>query len=54
MILGKTLPMVPLFLTIWSDDFDPNKSIKGNRQSVWIKTLTIFTMDSNGKKIQKE
>ena len=28
-------------LTSWSDDFEPNYSIKGNRGSVWIKTITI-------------
>ena len=26
---------------LWSDDFDPNTSIKSNRGSVWIKTLTF-------------
>ena len=30
-----------LWLTSWSDDFEPNYSIKGNRGSVWIKTITI-------------
>jgi hypothetical protein len=44
------MPIIPLFITFWSDDFDPNKSIKSNRQSVWIKTITIFTIDMEGKK----
>ena len=44
-------PIIPLFLTFWSDDFDPNKSIKNNRQSVWIKTMTIFSIDIKGNKI---
>jgi hypothetical protein len=44
------IPIIPLFITLWSDDFDPNKSIKNNRQSCWIKTITIFTMDMEGKK----
>jgi hypothetical protein len=44
------IPIIPLFITFWSDDFDPNKSIKSNRQSVWIKTITIFTIDMEGKK----
>lgn len=35
------VPIIPLFLCLWSDDFEPNKSIKSNRQSVWIKTCTI-------------
>ena len=48
--VDNQLPIIPLFLTLWSDDFDPNKSIKSNRQSVWIKTITIFTIDMNGKK----
>jgi hypothetical protein len=48
--LDNTLPIVPLFFTFWSDDFDPNKSIKGNRQSVWIKTMTIFTLSGSGSK----
>ena len=30
-----------LWLTTWSDDFEPNYSIKGNRGSVWIKSITI-------------
>lgn len=42
--------ILPLFITIWSDDFDPNKSIKNNRQSVWIKTISIFTMNKFGVK----
>jgi hypothetical protein len=50
--LDKTLPIVPLFISFWSDDFDPNKSIKSNRQSVWIKTATIFTMNDDGEKIK--
>ena len=46
----QILPIIPLFITLWSDDFDPNKSIKNNRQSVWIKTITIFTIDMEGNK----
>lgn len=45
-----TNSIVPIFLTFWSDDFDPNKSIKNNRQSVWIKTMTVFTIDKFGTK----
>jgi hypothetical protein len=47
------IPIITLFIKFWSDDFDPNKSIKANRQSVWIKTCTIFAMDNFGKKIQE-
>jgi hypothetical protein len=36
-------PIVLLFIMLWSDDFDPTKSIKSNRQSVWIETMTVFT-----------
>lgn len=48
---NKQIPIIPIFIVFWSDDFDPNKSIKNNRQSVWIKTTTIFTIDMNGEKI---
>ena len=44
--------MVPILITLWSDDFDPNKSIKCNRQSCWVKTVTIFTMDNHGNKVK--
>ena len=27
----------------WSDDFDPNSSIKANRGTVWIRTVTFIT-----------
>lgn len=51
--LEDTLPIVPVFIKFWSDDFDPNKSTKSNRQSVWIKTCTIFAVDIFGNKIQR-
>lgn len=47
------LTVLPIFLSLWSDDFDPNRSIKANRQSVWIKTCTIFFMNTFGKYIEK-
>lgn len=50
--LENTFPLVPIFINFWSDDFDPNKSIKANRQSIWIKTATIFTMSEKGEKIK--
>jgi len=51
--LDGTFPVIPIFVSMWSDDFDPNKSIKSNRQSVWIKTITIFVMNQFGNKIKK-
>jgi hypothetical protein len=45
--------MVPLFLKMWSDDFDPNKSVKNNRQSVWLKTVTIFGFSNNNEIIER-
>ena len=39
---------LPLFIKMWSDDFDPNKSVKSNRQSVWLKTITIFSFTNDG------
>jgi hypothetical protein len=37
----SSFPVIPVFLLFWSDDFEPNNSIKSNRQSVWIKTVTF-------------
>jgi hypothetical protein len=34
---------VALYLTEWSDDFVPIVSMKSNRQSCWIKTVTIWS-----------
>jgi hypothetical protein len=45
--------VIPIFITLWSDDFDPNRSIKANRQSVWIKTCTIFFRSSSGEYIDR-
>ena len=45
------LDVIVLFLKLWSDDFDPNSSIKSNRQSVWVKTVTIFAMTRDGSKV---
>ena len=42
------MDVIVLFLKFWSDDFDPNNSIKSNRQSVWIQTVTIFAMTKEG------
>ena len=32
---------------LWSDDFDPNTSIKSNRGSVWVKTLTFVAENTH-------
>ena len=45
-------PILPIFLFFWSEDFDPNRSIKSNRQSVWIKTCTIKCMSYDGEVIE--
>lgn len=43
-----SFPVVIFLLIFWSDDFEPNKSIKSNRGSVWIKTVTIVTKTITG------
>jgi hypothetical protein len=43
--------IIVLFLKLWSDDFDPNTSVKSNRQSVWVKTVSIFARLKNGNKV---
>jgi hypothetical protein len=43
--------VIPVILLFWSDDFEPNKSIKSNRQSVWIKTMTIIVQSTSSTKI---
>jgi hypothetical protein len=35
--------VVVLYLTEWSDDFDPSMSTKANRQSCWIKTVSVMS-----------
>ena len=34
-------PVLPIWINEWSDDFDPNRSTKSNRASVWMKTISI-------------
>ena len=36
---------VAVFMVFWSDGFDPTTSMKRNRHSVWILTVTIFLVD---------
>jgi hypothetical protein len=45
-------PIVPIFLFFWSDDFDPNRGIKSNRQSIWIKTCTLKCLGADGIEIE--
>ena len=33
--------VITVWMNEWSDDFDPYDSIKSNRFSVWLKTITI-------------
>ena len=35
------LSCLVIYLSVWSDDFEPNSSIKSNRQSCWMMTITI-------------
>jgi len=39
-----------LYLIEWSDDFDPAKSIKDNRGSAWIKSITISPLHFSREK----
>ena len=43
---------LPLFIKMWADDFDPNRSVKANRQSIWLKTITIFAFTTDGSIIE--
>jgi hypothetical protein len=43
--------LVVLVCFEWSDDFDPASSTKSNRNSCWIKTVTIFACYDPGSKI---
>lgn len=36
-------------LDFWSDDFEPNSFSKTNRNSVWLKTFTIGTLNEQGQ-----
>jgi len=42
---GSDRPAVAVFMVFWSDSFDPNNSMKRNRHSVWILTVTFFFFD---------
>ena len=42
---NKALGARSIFLTLWSDDFEPN-NLKDNRGSVWLQTLSIQTESS--------
>ena len=38
-------PVMGVFMVFWSDGFDPTTSMKRNRRSVWIMTVTFFCYD---------
>ena len=44
--------LIVLMGITWSDDFDPNSSIKANRGAVWIKTLTFVSTSFSENKVQ--
>lgn len=44
---------IVLYCTEWSDDFDPSVSTKANRQSCWIKTVTIHSCNRRDKTTDK-
>jgi hypothetical protein len=44
--LPPNLSLATVFIIVWSDGFDPNKSTKSDRQSAWTMTVTLFVMDA--------
>ena len=44
-------PAVAVFMVFWSDGFDPTTSMKRNRRSVWIMTVTFFFFDITTEKL---
>ena len=48
---GSTKPAIAVFMIFWSDGFDPNNSMKRNRHTVWILTVTFFFYDLTQKKL---
>jgi hypothetical protein len=45
---SDSFPLIVVLVVLWSDDFEPNKSIKSNRGSVWIKTATFIVKGQTG------
>ena len=43
----EDFPIINIFIILWSDDFEPNNSIKSNRQSAWIITCTFIIIQNN-------
>jgi hypothetical protein len=43
-----SLPLITVFVMLWSDDFEPNKSQKADRHGVWALTATFFVMNHEG------
>ena len=48
---GSGKPAVAVFMVFWSDGFDPNNSMKRNRHSVWILTVTFFFFDVTSREL---
>ena len=48
---GSTKEAVAVFMIFWSDGFDPNTSMKRNRRTVWVLTVTFFFFDLTRKKL---
>merc|ERR1712197_327854 len=48
---GSTKPAVAVFMIFWRDGFDPNTSMKRNRHTVWVLTVTFFFFDLTKKKL---
>ena len=44
-------PTIAVFMVFWSDGFDPNCSMKRNRHSVWVLTVTFFFFDTTVKEL---
>ena len=41
----KTIPSILVYITIWSDGWDPNQSTKSNRHPVWTATGTMIFVE---------
>ena len=45
--VNNYLPMLPVMLLKWSDDFEPNSMSKANREGVWCCTVTFCSRSTN-------
>ena len=44
--------LIVLMGITWSDDFDPNSSIKANRGAVWIRTVTLISESFSDNRLE--